>query len=213
MLEDPLFDFVEILPRGNLGGYCNDWQCWLASPFRETIKFEADMLVTSEIDHWWTLLRHRDVVISTGCRDFYDQPATSRYYRQVIDKNSLADVYNAITYWRVSETAQEFWRWVRVIFEEWQNFRSLLRFPDEIASTDLVYALAAQIVGPDLVTLPFASYPKIVHMKKHVIPIQALDWTRQLVWEQHDLQTRIQTITQWGCLHYHVKDWDPHGQQ
>ena len=55
--------------------YANDWQVFGASPFRQTIKLEADMIIASEIDHWWTMLEHRDVVISTGARDFYDQPA------------------------------------------------------------------------------------------------------------------------------------------
>ena len=201
------FDYVEILPRGDLGGFHNDWQCWLASPFHETIKLEADMLITSPIDHWWHLLRHRDIVISTGCRDFYDNTSQSRFYRRAHDSNSLPDVYNAVTYWRISETAQEFWRWVRIIFQEWKNIRGVLKFPDQDASTDLVYAMAADCVGRDKVIMPFASYPRIVHMKRHVVPIQGTDWTQELVWENLDDQLRIQTMAQWGCVHYHIKDW------
>lgn len=195
----------EQLPNGDQGGFANDWQCFAASPYRQTIKLEADMIIASPVDHWWTMLEHRDLVISTGARDFYDQPAESRFYRKVFDANHLPDVYNAITYWRVSPTAQDFFRLVRNIFENWTEYRTLLKFPDEEASTDLVYAMAAQIIGPELVTLPFATYPRIVHMKRHMIPTQTYNWTQELVWENNPL--RFNTVTQWGAVHYHVKDW------
>ena len=185
--------------------YANDWQVFGASPFRQTIKLEADMVIASEIDHWWPMLEHRDVVISTGARDFYDQPAESRFYRKLFDTNNLPDVYNAITYWRLSPTAQEFFQLVRRIFEHWDKYKTLLKFPDEVPSTDLVYAIAAQIIGPEQVTMPFATYPQIVHMKRHMIPTQSQDWTQELTWELNPL--RINTVAQWGAVHYHVKDW------
>ena len=96
------------LPAGNQGGFANDWQVFSASPYRQTIKLEADMFCASPIDHWWTLFEKRDVVISQGARTYYNQPATSRFYRKIFDDNNLPDVYNAITYWRLSHTAKEF---------------------------------------------------------------------------------------------------------
>ena len=60
----------EMLPYGNKGGFANDWQVFRASPYRQTIKLEADMIVASPIDHLWTMFEHRDVVVSQGCRDF-----------------------------------------------------------------------------------------------------------------------------------------------
>jgi len=203
--DDPVFDHVIPLPFGDLGGYANDWQVFSASPYRQTIKLEADMLAASPIDHWWTLFQHRDVVISQGCRDFYGKRSDARHYRKIFDANHLPDVYNAITYWRLSDTAQRFFRCVRDIFERWSEYRVLLKFPDENASTDVVYAMAAQILGPELVTLPPDLGPTIVHMKKHVNPIQGHDWTQELIWEMDPV--RINTVAQWGMLHYHVKDW------
>ena len=202
---DPVFDHVIPLPYGDQGGFANDWQCFAASPYRQTIKLEADMVIASSIDHWWDMVQHRDVVISTGARDFYDQSAYSRFYRKTFDANNLPDVYNAITYWRVSRTAQDFFKLVRDIFENWNQYRTLLKFPDDVPSTDLVYAMVAQILGPELVTMPFASYPRIVHMKRHMIPIQTPNWTQELVWEYNPL--RFNTVAQWGAVHYHVKDW------
>ena len=210
--EDPIFDYVKILPNGDQdenGSWklSNDWQVFSASPYRQTIKLEADMIVASPVDHWWNLFETRDLVISTGCRNFYDEPATSRHYRKLFDSNHLPDVYNAVTYWRVSPFAQEFFRTVRKIFENWDQYKTLLKFRDDVATTDVVYALAAQILGPELCTLPPGFGPTIVHMKKHIIPIQSKNWTQELIWEHTNPGLRINTVTQWGFVHYHVKDW------
>ena len=203
--SDPVFDHVIPLPNGDLGGYANDWQVFYASPYRQTIKLEADMIAAGPVDHWWTLFEHRDVVISQGCRTFYNTPAESRFYRKLFDNNNLPDVYNAITYWRLSTQAKEFFDLVRNIFENWTQWRGLLKYPDDEPSTDVVYAMAAQVIGPELVTLPTGYGPSIVHMKRLVQPIHGQDWTQELVWENNPV--RIQTVAQHGFVHYHVKDW------
>jgi len=196
----------EMLPFGDLGGYANDWQVFYASPYRETIKLEADMIAASPIDHWWTLFERRDVVISQGARTFYDESAQSRYYRKIFDQNNLPDVYNAITYWRLSTTAKEFFDLVRNIFEHWEEYKKLLKFPEETPSTDVVYAIAAVIIGPEVVTLPQGLGPTIVHMKQYINPLIGNDWTKELTWENNPL--RINTIAQWGLVHYHIKEWN-----
>ena len=196
---------LDQLPYGDQGGYANDWQCHWLSPYRQTIKLEADMICASPIDHWWTMLEHRDVVVSTGARDFYNTVTDNRYYRKVFDVNNLPDVYNAVTYWRVSKLATEFFQLVRNIFTHWDQYRTLIKFPDDVPSTDLVYAMAAEIVGREQVTLPDTTYPRIVHMKSRINPIRGEDWTKELVWE-HD-PFRIQTVAQWGMVHYYIKDW------
>ena len=203
----PEFDHVRILvPQDN--AYANDAQAFRLTPFRETIKLEADMLIVSPIDQWWTMLRHRDVVVSTGCRDWQGSISQERAYRKCFDENNLPDVYNAITYWRLSETAQNFYVLVRDIFANWSSIRSMLKFPEDRASTDVVYAIAAQVLGPELVTMPFASYPQITHMRPSIAGT-AGRWTDELVWEWHNAQLRIESVPQWGAVHYHEKHWQP----
>lgn len=197
----------DLLPFGSRGGFRDDWQVFWASPYRQTIKLEADMLAVSPIDHWWTFFENRDVVISQGARDWLDKPITSRYYRRVFDDNDLPDVYNAITYWRLSETAKEFFSLVRAMFEDWSQWRQLLRFPDDEPTTDVVYAMAAQIMGREQVTMPPGTGPTITHMKRHAIGGQTEDWTQELIWERTDRELSIQTLRQWGFFHYHIKDW------
>lgn len=206
--SDKCFDYVQLIePKQN--PFENDAAVFELTPFRETIKLEADMLIVSPISHWWTQFRHRDVVISTGCRTWQNVESTSRYYRQVFDFNDLPDVYNAITYWRLSNTAQEFFKLVKNIFANWDEYKRLIRFADQVPSTDLVYAMAAQIIGADKVTMPWSTYPKIVHMKKLHAGTTTERWPTELVWEYQDHKLRVQTVEQFGAFHYHCKDWQP----
>lgn len=203
---DSIYDYHrQLVPEAN--PYANDAQLFRLTPFRETIKLEADMLIVSPIEHWWDQFRHRDVVISTGCRDWQDRESTARNYRRVFDVNNLPDVYNAVTYWRRSTTAKEFFSWVGHIFANWPEFKKLIKFPDEVPSTDLVYAMAAEIMGSKQVTMPFSTYPKIVHMKRHIAGTATERWPKELVWEYQDLRLRIQTVAQTGAFHYNVKNW------
>lgn len=196
----------DMLPYGKFSGFANDWQCYDASPYEQTIKLEADMLCASPIDHWWDLFANREVVISQGCRDFYDQSGKSRYYRKIFDNNNLPDVYNAITYWQKGTTAKQFFQLVKDIFEKWETYKSILKFPDPEPTTDVVYGIAAVILGEETVTLPVNLGPTIVHMKKHIIGTIGEDWTKELVVEYSNPGVRINTIAQWGLLHYHIKE-------
>lgn len=210
--NNSVFDHVTILPHGDQSQGSqwklrNDWQVFSASPFRQTIKLEADMVATGPVDHWWTMFEHRDLVISTGCRDFYDQPAKSRYYRKLFDVNHLPDVYNAITYWRFSPFASEFFKLVKKIFNQWNDYKTLLKFPDNEPTTDVVYAMVAVILGVENCVLPNGYGPQIVHMKRHIIPTYTSNWTKELVWENTQPGLRINTIAQHGFVHYHNKEW------
>jgi hypothetical protein len=205
LIEDPLFDYVRIMQNPNANAFANDWQVFNTSPFRETIKLEADCLVTSNIDYYWDIFRKRDLVISTGCRDYYNNTSNSRHYRSIFDQNCLPDTYNAMVYWRLSNTAKEFFELVRNIFQNWEQFKTLIKFPETIPTTDVVYAMAATVIGKEKVTL--TNSPSIVHMKKHIIKSQTNDWTRELVWERVPTGLKINTVHQQGVFHYYIKDW------
>jgi hypothetical protein len=199
-----LFAYTHVVNDINTeNAWANDWMVFRQTPFRETIKLEADMLIATPIDHWWTMFRHRDVVISTGCRTWRGDVSKVRQYRRCFDENNLPDVYNAITYWRLSETAQEFFDLVRDVFANWNEIRKLLKYPEEVPSTDLVYAVAATIMGPERVTMPFASYPQIVHMKRHHAGTSTENWMKELTVEMNPV--RINTIAQWGAVHYRAQ--------
>ena len=195
-----IFDFVKQLPWGNTGGWSNDWQVYHASPFHETVKLEADMVLSGPVDHWWSHYRKFPVWISTGCSNQFNKVAHTRQYRKIFDKNKLPDVYNAVTYWRVSREAQEFFKSVRKCFEKWDQVKTNLQAAqDEIANTDLIYALNAD----GYITPGYG--PQIVHMKKAVLGTCIENWNKELIWEIDHGVFRINGYNQHGFVHYHQK--------
>lgn len=211
--KSKVFDQVIEFPYGDLDKdgkwkLINDWQIYEASPYEYTIKLEADIYLPERIDHWWDVLKQRDVVVSTTIRDFKQTISPVRFYRSFIDDNNLPDVYNAITYFRKCELAENFYKIVRNIFENWSQYRSLLKCnTNEEVTTDWVYALACHILGPENTTMPQFNSMSMVHMKQFINGLPTENWTDSLVYELVPHTIRINTFPQKYPLHYHVKSF------
>jgi hypothetical protein len=198
----------DMLPYGDLGGYTNDWQVYEASPYDETIKLEADMFLPFNIDHWWDILSINDVVVANTIRNFKGDISDCRVYRKFIDDNNLPDCYNAITYFKKSETAKQFYNIVKDIFEHWEEYKLMLKCnPKEEVSTDWAYALACHIIGIEKTMLPNFTEMSMVHMKRYVNGLPTDDWTNTLVYEILPDNIRINSYPQLYPLHYHVKSF------
>jgi len=186
----------------------NDWQVYEASPYEYTIKLEADMYLPKSIDYWWDVLKERDVVVSTTARNFKQEITPVRAYRRFIDDNKLPDTYNGLTYFKKSERAEQFFKVVRDIFENWDEYRAILKCnKDELATTDWVYALACHIIGVEHTTLPNFKDMSMIHMKQFINGTPSEDWRDVLVYEILPNTLRVNTIPQMYPFHYHLKDF------
>ena len=184
----------------------NDWQVYEASPYDYTIKLEADMYLPKSIDYWWDVLQSRDLVVSTTIRNFKQEVSDIKAYRRFITDNKLPDTYNSITYFRKSELAEKFFNIVRDVFENWEQYRDMLKCNiDELCTTDWAYAIAAHILGEENTTLPQFKEMSMIHMKQFINGLPTQNWTDNLIYEQLTHTFRINTIPQLYPLHYHVK--------
>lgn len=187
----------------------NESQLFWITPFRETIKVEADLIFTGTINHWWNGLRVRDVVISQGCVDFRGKTATSRTYRKLFDANQLPDLYTGLMYWRRSKTAQQFFSTVRNIHDNWDEVKQcLIRVgKDDPGSNDVVFSLAAKIVGEEKVTAPIP-YFRMAHFKPSINGLnESFPWHQQLMHDYDDMNLIVAGQRQTYPVHYHDKGW------
>lgn len=204
---------TDMLPYGDLDltsdwKLANDWQVYDASPYEYTIKLEADMILPRSIEHWWDVLASRDVVVCDTIRNFKGSISTNRGYRKFIDDNDLPDCYNAITYFKKSDTAKEFFGVVRHVFENWEEYKQFLKCnPDEKVSTDWAYSLACHILGKERTMLPGFTEMSMTHMKQFINDMPSEDWTDTLVHEILPNALRINTYSQEYPFHYHVKSF------
>lgn len=207
---------TSMLPYGDQAPYSdwklqNDWQVYEASPYKYTIKLEADMYIPRSIEHWWDILKDRDVVVSTHIRNFKQELSDVVAYRRFITDNDLPDTYNGITYFRKSELADKFFKITKNIWENWEDYRSTLKCnTDEIATTDWVYSIACHILGEENTTLPQFDGMSMVHMKQFINGLPTNDWTDTLVYEILPHSFRINTIPQIYPVHYHIKRFAQH---
>ena len=204
---------TDMLPYGDLAKdsdwkLINDWQVYEASPYDYTIKLEADMYIPRNIDHWWDVLEDRDVVVSTTIRNFKQEISDIRFYRRFIDDNKLPDVYNAITYFKKSDTASKFFDLVKEIFNNWEEYKKILKCnPEELATTDWVYSLACHIIGVEKTTLPTFNEMSMIHMKQYINGTPTENWTDTFIYECLPNQIRVQTVPQQYPFHYYVKNF------
>jgi hypothetical protein len=207
------FDNVIALPYGDqaVGSkwkLINDWQVYEASPYDETIKLEADLYIPRPIDYYFDVCSQLDVVVATTIRSYDQNISCNRYYRKFIDNNNLPDCYNAITYFKKGTTAEHFFKLVRNIFENWDDYKSLLQCKiDEEATTDWVYAIACSMVGLEKTTLPMFTDFSMIHMKQMINNLKTEVWTDELIYEISPDMLRINTVPQMYPFHYHVKDF------
>jgi hypothetical protein len=186
----------------------NDWQVYDTSPYEYTIKLEADMYIPKNIDYWWDILSHRDLVVSSAIRNYKQDISDNRVYRRFIDDNNLPDAYNAITYFKKSDIAKQFFAIVRDVFENWDHYKASLRCnAQELATTDWAYAIACHIMGVENTMMPTFTDMTMVHMKQYINEIPTENWTDTFVYECLPDHIRIQTIPQRYPFHYHIKNF------
>ena len=93
----------------------NRWKVYHASPYDETIVLEADMMITSDITHWWKELSKRELFFVSNVKTYRDEVVTSRFYRKTFDANELPNLYSALHYFRKGDTAKQFYILLEII--------------------------------------------------------------------------------------------------
>lgn len=180
-----VFDYIIPIPgedqaRDHKWKMHNEWKALIASPFDETIKVESDILFTANIDHWWKTLSLRDVCFTSHVINYTEEIARARDYRRVFDINQLPDIYAGFYYFKRSSLAEQLFSIAESIFNNWTYVKNymLQNGEQEPASTDLVFAIAAKIIGIENCTMP-GTVPTFVHMKNAI-----QGWPEHPVWTE-----------------------------
>ena len=205
-----VFDYIIQIPKADAWAMNNEWLAWHLTPFKETIKLESDILFTQNIDHWWTGLRHQEICFTNQVRNYRGQVSTSREYRKLFDDNDLPDIYTGIYYFRFGKHSMDFFRLVEQIYKNWSLFRNdiLKNCREELPSTDVVFAVAAQIAGAESCTVPALDYPSFVHMKGAINGLSpAQDWRSTFPYDLNGTALTINFTKQLWPVHYYQKDF------
>jgi hypothetical protein len=191
----------------------NRWKIYHVTPYEQTILLDADMIILSDVSHWWDYLENNhDLYITKNAITYRNEMVTDRSYRRTFAENNLPDVYSAYMYFKKSETAEQFWKLVEIIAKDWQIFynKYLTEYKPKILSMDVVFALAIKLLGiEDQITSPF-EYPQFVHMKSRVQNWSnpGDDWMTQTgTYLNKQGVLKIGNYQQSGIFHYTQKDF------
>jgi hypothetical protein len=203
------FDYIRLVEP-------TDWpmerepDVFIKTPFKETIKVEADLIFTRDIGHWWDALRLKPIVLATNCRNLRDQIVVDKGYRKFWVDNDLPNIYTGMMYFRFTREATEFFALARKLYKHYNTIRDtvLINCREERPSTDVVYALAAKMYGVEQCTIPSLDFFNFVHMKPHIQGWPSDNkWTDTVMCEVDPPVVRINNINQLNPVHYYVKEW------
>ena len=202
-----VFDYV-VATDAVLNPFEAEPSVWYLTPFKETIKLESDLLFTRSIDHWWTAFRLRDVCLSTDARSAEQVVTAYGRYRKAFQDNDLPNVYNGLMYFRYSMQAHSFFQTAANVFANWNYVKRELKSVDSEASTDLVYAIVAKVLGEELVTMPSMDFINFVHMKSGFNGwSDARSWLDTVMHERDGDVIRINNLNQYHPVHYYDKSY------
>ena len=148
----------------------NRWKVYHATPYDETIVMDVDMLVLSDINHWWTELAKRDLFFVSNVKTYRQEYVTSRYYRKVFDRNNLPNLYCGIYYFKKSDTAHNFFNLLEVVMNNWQLFYGKYATADyqNWCSMDVSCSIVSKLLDNSKDITHPNSYITFTHMKPHV---------------------------------------------
>lgn len=170
-----VFDQIIPIPWGDMACSSswkieNRWKVYHVSPYESTIVFDADMLVMTNIQHWWWELEKQDLFFVSNVKNYRGETITSRFYRKTFDANNLPNLYSGIYFFKKSDKCKEFFYLVEQITKNWEVFyeKYAPKIQQNWSSYDVSCAIASKILGNEKEITNPNSIVSFVHMKRHI---------------------------------------------
>jgi len=207
------FDYVVPIPWGDKAAESswkieNRWKIIHATPFKENIVYDADMLLLNSNDHWWQYFDKKDLVFTSTVTTYRNDVVNSDFYRKTFTANQLPSIYVGAFYFRKTAKAFEFFKWLDIITNNWQAFYKefLPNQPQKFCSIDVNAALAIKFMDClEEVAVPNAVVPSFTHMKPAIQGWKEnpMRWTHVLgSYFDDDCNLIVGNVKQQGLFHY-----------
>ena len=185
--HEQVFDVIVTID-GNWN-FSREWEVRNLSPWKRSIKLDADILFVNDIFNWWNSFENHMMLFTTDVEDYKGKLIADRWHRKLFDINHLPNIYTAFYYFRDGTESAEFFELCAKISKEWPWFADEFLIKNDNANPrdDEIFSIAAQIYGVERCTLPGAAYPRFVHLKEPLNSLPAgKPWHEQLYVEHND---------------------------
>ena len=204
-----VFDKIIPIPWGDAASETdwkidNRWKLYHTTPYKNTLVFDADMLVLDDISHVWK--DYHNLSFATNIKTYRNEFITSRYYRKAFDANNLPDVYTGMYQFSKGIEAHNFFKLLDVIMQNWSVFykKYASKSMQNWNSVDLSAAIALKILDTPGNTLNDNSMMSFTHMKPNAQNLvhAPSKWTDALSVDFGNDSVYINGYKQSGVLHY-----------
>jgi hypothetical protein len=186
----------------------NRWKIYHATPYKETMVLDTDMLVLQDIESWWNFLSNYDLFFTSNVKTYRGETVTNDHYRKTFTANELPNLYSGLYYFKKSSKAHEFFVWLELVVNNWELFYS--KYARECynkwLSVDVSAAIVAKILDNDReITNAKSKIPTFTHMKPKI-----QGWKENVEsWQDavsayitDDCKLKIGNYNQQGIFHY-----------
>jgi len=185
----------------------NRWKVYHATPYDETIVMDVDMLVVSNITHWWNELSKRNLFFVSNVNTYRQDIVTSRKYRKVFDSNNLPNLYSGVYYFKKGDEAHRFFYLLELVMNNWELFYGKYADIDyqNWCSMDVSCAIVSKLLDNESDITQNNSYITFTHMKPHIQGWKEIPekWTRVIgSYLTNDGDFLLGNFKQTGVLHY-----------
>lgn len=193
----------------------NRWKIYHACPYESTIVLDTDMLVLEDISRWWNWLQEKDLFFTSNVLTYRGDKVSSVYYRKAFKVHDLPNVYAGLHYFKKSENAKVFFKWLEIVMNNWELFYGQFaggKYFQKTPSIDLSSAIVTKILGlEETITNKNIDYPTFTHMKLH-----CQNWEKPMsdkwqdlvsVYLNDDLDLKVGNYRQFGIFHYTENDF------
>lgn len=143
------------------------WKLYHCTPYEQTILLDSDMLVLSDLSHWWNYLGKYNAYFTSDVKDYRGKTITGRYYRKAFDSNNLPNFYFGLCYFQKNDFSKEYFQWVEDVCKNWELFYGKFvshNYP-KYPSMDITASLVAKILDCENETTSKNSVITFTHMK------------------------------------------------
>ena len=147
------------------------YQLYSATPYTETIVLDSDMLLSEDITDWWNYCSNYDVHFCSHITNYKLETIVDTVHRKTFIENNLPNVYYALHYFKKSDTAQEFYRILEFVVNNWEGCygRFAPEYYQDWVSMDVSAAIAIKLSGLENAAFSKLNPMQFTHMKT---PIQ-----------------------------------------
>ena len=169
-----LFDHIVEIPWGDHAKdedwkISNRWKIYHAIPYNETVVIDTDMLILEDISSWFDFLRNYDLFYTSNVYTYRGELVDDNYYRKAFKTHNLPNLYSGFHWFKKSDLAHEFYTWLEMITNNWQQFYKSAGNGKKFAlrpSMDVSAAIACKTMDIEhLITNNKVKNPTFTHMK------------------------------------------------